>query len=235
MNDQKVESKTTASVAAKPIEKKRAPKTDKGEIPTGLSYVNATGVLSKILAKIIEAPSPERITQDYLANVWNFSGGSAMAVIPFLKKIDFLSSDGTPTDNYRNFRTQNRRNEAISHGLRTGFPDIYKQTDFAENAKEEKIADIVIGITGRSKTDQTVRAIIGSFKSLTDFINKDEKEITNQQNKTEKYETLEDKNTKKNHDHSGFNLGYQINIVLPETKDIEVFDAIFKKLKEHLL
>tara|TARA_B100000787_G_C16068588_1_gene238855 strand:- start:316 stop:522 length:207 start_codon:yes stop_codon:yes gene_type:complete len=33
----------------------------------------------------------------------------------------------------------------------------------------------------------------------------------------------------------GLNMAYQINIVLPETKDIEVFNAIFKSLRENLL
>ena len=32
-----------------------------------------------------------------------------------------------------------------------------------------------------------------------------------------------------------FGLSYQINLVLPKTDDIAVFNAIFKSLKEHLL
>jgi hypothetical protein len=34
---------------------------------------------------------------------------------------------------------------------------------------------------------------------------------------------------------TGFNLSYTINLNLPETADVEVFNAIFKSLKEHLL
>jgi len=33
----------------------------------------------------------------------------------------------------------------------------------------------------------------------------------------------------------GLNLGYTINLNLPATSDPEVFDAIFKSLKQHLL
>ena len=32
-----------------------------------------------------------------------------------------------------------------------------------------------------------------------------------------------------------FGLSYQINLVLPKTDDIAVFNAIFKSLKDHLL
>jgi hypothetical protein len=33
----------------------------------------------------------------------------------------------------------------------------------------------------------------------------------------------------------GFNLSYTINLNLPETADVEVFNAIFRSLKENLL
>lgn len=219
----------------KSSEIKRKAKSDKPDIPSGLSYVVATGVLGKILTKIIEAPAPDKVTQDFLSNVWGFTGGSAMAVIPFLKKIDFLSSDGTPTDHYRNFRTASHRNSAIRHGLRAGFPDIYKQTDFAEKAKDEKISDIIIALTGRSKNDQVIRAIHGSFKALADFMNtENDAAAPATQESAVLSETFKD-TTSQTASSTGFNLGYQINIILPETKDVEVFDAIFRKLKEHLL
>jgi hypothetical protein len=34
---------------------------------------------------------------------------------------------------------------------------------------------------------------------------------------------------------SGLNLSYTINLNLPETSDVEVFNAIFRSLKENLL
>jgi hypothetical protein len=34
---------------------------------------------------------------------------------------------------------------------------------------------------------------------------------------------------------SGLNLGYTINLHLPPTSDVAVFNAIFKSLREHLL
>lgn len=157
-----------------------------------------------------------------------------MAAIPFLKKIEFLSADGTPTEHYRNFRARSQRNKAIRHALRAGFPDIYKQTDFAESAKDDKISDIVIALTGRSKSDQTVRAILGSFKVLAELMTDESEEDTSPQIDVQQ-STQTDAHAEKGSTRNGFNLGYQINIILPDTKDVEVFDAIFKKLKEHLL
>jgi hypothetical protein len=60
-------------------------------------FLNATGLVTKILDKIIEASQPERFTQDFLSTKLGFSGGSARPIIPLLKKLGFIASDGTPT------------------------------------------------------------------------------------------------------------------------------------------
>jgi hypothetical protein len=48
-------------------------------------FMNATGVVTKVFDKIIEASQPERFTQDYLSTKLGHSGGSARPVIPLLK------------------------------------------------------------------------------------------------------------------------------------------------------
>jgi hypothetical protein len=212
---------------------KRPQKKDKGDIPAGLMYANSYGVFQKVLKKAIEAPAPDKITQDFIANVWGFTGGSGMAVIPLLKKIDFLSSDGVPTEHYKQFRTETGRNFAIRHALRKGFPDIYRQTDFAENAKDEKVADIVLALTGRSRNDPTVRAILETFKVIKGFMNNAQEE--EEPATTRDKEPPRESNSPPETERAPYNLSYHINIVLPETKEVEVFDAIFRKLKEHLL
>lgn len=217
-----------------PIETEKKPtKKDKGDIPPGLMYAISYGVFQKVLKKAIEAPAPDKITQDFIANVWGFTGGSGMAVIPLLKKIDFLSSDGVPTDHYKQFRTESGRNSAIRHALRKGFPDIYRQTDFAENAKEEKVADIVLALTGRSRNDPTIRAILETFKVIKGFMNSAQQE--EEPATVRAPEPPRDVNSNLATERTPYNLSYNINIVLPETKEVEVFDAIFRKLKEHLL
>ena len=66
-----------------------------------LPYVTAYGNITKALEKIQAASTPPRFTQDFLATKLAMKGGSARPVIPFLKRIAFLTSDGTPTDLYK--------------------------------------------------------------------------------------------------------------------------------------
>jgi len=67
-------------------------------------FMNAVGVISKILNKIKAAQTPERFTQDFLATALSFPGGSAKAFIPLAKRIGLLGPDGVPTDFYKSFR-----------------------------------------------------------------------------------------------------------------------------------
>ena len=69
-------------------------------------FMNAYGLVTKILDKIIEARQPERFAQDFLATKLGYGGGSARAFIPLLERIGFLSSDGVPPQLYGQFRNE---------------------------------------------------------------------------------------------------------------------------------
>ena len=60
-------------------------------------FINSTGLIGKIFEKIKQAKVPSRYTQDFQASVLGFGSGSARAFIPFLKRLNFIQSDGTPT------------------------------------------------------------------------------------------------------------------------------------------
>jgi Family of unknown function (DUF5343) len=86
--------------------------------PPGL---NATGLVTKILDKIIEASQPERFTQDFLATKLGYPSGSARPIIPLLKRLGFIASDGTPTPLYGRFRNPENRGAAMNQALRAAY------------------------------------------------------------------------------------------------------------------
>lgn len=66
-------------------------------------YLQAYGNLKKALDKITRAAVPPKFTQDFLATTLDLPGGGARPVIPCLKRAGLLTSDGTPTDLYKQF------------------------------------------------------------------------------------------------------------------------------------
>lgn len=204
-------------------------------------YVGATGILNSVLKKIIEAPPPPRFTQDFLTAKLGFKKGSANAVIPFLKRLNFLGSDGVPTELYNKFRNPSKAGHAMFEGMKLGYHDLYSRNEYWHNLDKKELAGLIIEATGTSPNSSTLKAIIATIDVLKQYAKFDgaiENHEEQPEEKTIHLVTPDEPaavHHRKAKDDLGINLSYTINLNLPETSDIAVFDAIFKSLKENLL
>ena len=201
-------------------------------------YITATGLVSKILDKVKVAATPDRFTQDYLATELGFGGGSARAFIPLAKRIGLIASDGTPTEIYKQFRSTNSATSkaAIAKAIKTGYADLYSRNEYAHSLSKADLEGLVIELTGLEKGHATIRAIVGTFeglKSYADFAAKPKGGEAEQTAATENI--VIPGGGSEGEEDMKFNLSYTINIVLPKTDDIAVFNAIFRSLKDNLL
>ena len=217
--------------------KSSATKPDRREIKGGIPYLPAPGTLKKTLDLIVPAERPDRFSANYMSTILKLSGGSASAVPPFLKKMQFLASDGSPTLLYSKFKTDSGRSQAAYEGLKNAFGELFRRNEFIHKAEESTVKDTIIEITGLKKTDPIVRLMLASFDAVRGYITADipvEADLT---------ETEIESVNKKRGDNDDFRssnpnklgLSYQINIVLPETDNVAVFNAIFKSLRDNLL
>lgn len=203
--------------------------------PPGL---NASGLVTKILDKMIEASQPERFTQDFLATKLGYPGGSARPMIPLLKRLGFIGTDGAPTPLYSQFRNPENRGAAMNQALRAAYKEIYDRNEYAHDLPREKFKNLVVEVTGLEPDNQTVGAIVGTFQNLKAYANFDQPALTSNGKVAvlDKTEPVTPPATSPaTNNSSGLNLSYTINLNLPETTDVEVFNAIFRSLKENLL
>ncbi|MCK1679399.1 DUF5343 domain-containing protein [Bradyrhizobium sp. 147] len=196
--------------------------------------------MTKILDKIIEASQPERFTQDFLATKLGYSSGSARPMIPLLKKLGFIATDGAPTGLYSQFRNPENRGAAMAQALRAAYKEIYDRNEYAHDLTRDKLKNLVVEITGLEPDNQTVTAIVGTFWNLKAYADFEKAPATDNGNgkvtvleKTEP--VVPPVSPAAVSTPSGLNLSYTINLNLPETTDVEVFNAIFRSLKENLL
>ena len=131
-----------------------------------------------------------------------------------------------------NFKPKSSRSYAALMGLRNGFAELFKRNAHADKADDERIKDYLVQITGRRREDSVLSAILGTFNAIRSFITGDVSsphpihvEVASP---PEPIIASEEPPTR-------LGLSYHINIVLPETKDIAVFNAIFQSLKQNLL
>lgn len=201
-----------------------------------LPYVTASGNVTKALEKIQQAATPDRFTQDFLATKLGLKGGSPKPVIPFLKRIGFLGSDGVPTDLYKRFRNPSEASAAAFQALKIGFQPLFEANEYAHELSDKDLKGLVVSQTGLEGTSSTVGAMVGSFKALRAFAD-DARPMTPAAEP--EAPVVEPPAGPKLQTASGVGgglaIGYTINLNLPATSDIAVFNAIFKSIREHLI
>jgi hypothetical protein len=213
-------------------------------MPAQLPYMVAPGLIPKILTKVEEAKRPDRFTQDFLGTKLGHASGSAKPIIPLLKRMGFLNSDGTPTALYDRFRNTDSQKAAVAQGIRNAYAELFERNKYAGDLPKDKLKSLVMEVTGGAHDDKTVECTVSTFIKLKELADFDadlgetdgspgdslvakapvaERQLSEAQRPAAAAESV------------GLNLAYTVNIVLPETTNPEVFNSIFKSLKENLL
>lgn len=200
-----------------------------------LPYLNAYGNITKALEKIQGAETPDRFSQDFLADTLGMTGGGARPVIPYLKRTGFLGSDGAPTSLYKSFRNPTEAGSAAAQALRIGYAPLFKMAEAAHALDDAKLKGLIVQATGLENGSKTVGAIVGSFKALREVADPNPTPATQTSSVREVPEEGGDTGGEAGALPPGINLGYTINLHLPATSEIAVFNAIFKSLRENLL
>lgn len=197
-------------------------------------YMNAYGNVTKILNKIKEAKTPERFSQDYLDAVLGFKGGSATPFIPLAKRIGLLNADGSPTSLYNRFRNPAQSEQAMAEMIRRGYPELYKRNEFAHALDAKALEGLITEVTGLDKGSTTLKAISNTFQALKAFANFELVESDQRLPEEPRAEVIKAIQPASTATH-GLRLSQNIYINLPDSTDVEVFNAIFKALRENLL
>lgn len=228
----------SAEEQAPPLATPSKDKPERREINGGIPYSTSPGVFKRALELIIPAERPDKFGSNYMATILKLSGGAARTVPPLLKKMQFIGSDGAPTLLYSKFKTDGGRSQAAYEGLKNAFGELFRRNEYVHKADEATVKDIIVEITGLKKTDQIVRLMYSSFDAVRGFIS-GEVSASNEPAAAEVDDELLHRTNANEARAAGeparIGLSYQINIVLPETENISVFNAIFRSLRENLL
>jgi hypothetical protein len=198
-------------------------------------FMNSTGLVTKIFEKIKEAKTPDRFTQDFLSDTLGFPGGSAKPFIPLAKRIGFLSADGRPTEIYSQFRNPDTTKGAMARAIRHGYSDLFARNEKVNTLDKAALEGLVLEATGLDNGSATLRAIATTFKNLCAFADFGTAAANKTDAKTGSDTPPPLPPPPAGDEELSLNLAYSINLVLPRTDDIAVFNAIFRSLRENLL
>jgi hypothetical protein len=200
-------------------------------------YMIANNKIDQILTKLRQAAEPSKFTHPFLVTI-GFKSTNDRGIIPLLKRLDFINEDGSPTPFYKYLRDQTQWKSILATKIKELYSDLYVINTEIHNASDEELKGAISRVTG--KDSKTVLRYFTTFKALTalaDFkaskiektTKKKETEDTGQENKGPALNPPEDKPIKDPQFH------YNIQIHLPATTDVSVYNAIFKSIKENLM
>lgn len=212
-----------------------------------LPYVTSPGNIEKALKGIQAAATPERVGQDFVKTILQIPGGSGDQMTSFLKKIGFVNADGSPSDIYKRFRNPSSSGKAIAEALKIAYKPLYNRNEYMHQLSDDKLKGLIIEETGQSADAGPTSLALSCIKALKRYANfsndaPDVVESVPIPAVTHQHNGHQNQQQANSYPSSslplpglGMNLSYTINLNLPATSDIAVFNAIFKSLKENLL
>lgn len=194
-----------------------------------------TANVPRILEKIVEGAPPAKFTYAHL-NGLGFTSSTDRPIIPMLKVIGFLSADGTPTPLYHAYRDKSKSKQILGAALRDTYASLFQ---ISENLSESHRAAIEGKFKSEGGLDER-KAKLAAATFLAFWKQADHSARGNPSKQVdEQHDPVEEEPQLLRGTATGrkFSTGlhYNIEIHLPATKDIEVFNAIFRALRENLL
>lgn len=200
-------------------------------------YMTTVKNVPAIMQKLVEGTAPDKFTVAHLKGI-GFKSSNDQGIIPLLKDLKFLTADGTPTKRYLDYRDKSKSRDVLGEALREAYEDLFHIKEHPSDADRP-------AIIGRFKSVHNATDAVAERQAMTFFSFLKLADITAPTKPTAKSKEGQFEKAKEpekiEKDRSEFlsssfsGLRYNIEIHLPATKDVEVYNAIFKSLKEHLL
>ena len=201
------------------------------------AYLQTTKNLQNIINSLISAKAPERFTNKFLEDL-GFKSTNDRLFIGVFKGLGLLDESGVPTTRYHQFLDQSETGKVLAIGIQEAYEDLFALRKDAQVLTNEEVKGKFKTLTQGQKSDNILSLMSNTFKALCEVADwtsvsegKNEKMIDDivKQTITDAPVVKVPAVDKK------MNLHYNIQIHLPETTNMAVYDAIFQSLKKHLL
>lgn len=207
------------------------------------AYTQKPGAIPAYFDAVLDAQPPDRFSIKFLENL-GFTSTNDRLFIGILKELGFLNADGVPQQRYFEFMDRSQSRQVVAAGIRDAYSDLFavntKANELSATDAKNKLRTLYAG----KKTDNVIDRIAKTFSALCEYADFTQATATPSPptkgvDEKEKKDAPPHKKTEAGIQQVGQaisldSLQYHINIVLPETRDQAVYDAIFRSLRDHL-
>lgn len=205
------------------------------------SYLITTKNLESIINSIVSAKAPERFTNKFLEDL-GFTSSNDRLYVAMFKALGLIDDAGIPTQRYYQFIDQTQTAKVLAQGIEEAYGDLFNLNKKAQDLSNDEIKNKLKTLTLGQKTDKVLGLMANTFKALCSQAewNKKNKPVeTHKIDDNAERAKIENKaiidTVNSNQTPNKMNLHYNIQIHLPETTNLAVYDAIFQSLKKHLM
>lgn len=211
------------------------------------SYTLKPGAIPAYFDAMLDAQPPERFSVKFLENL-GFTSTNDRLFIGILKDLLFLNRDGAPQTRYFEFLDRSLSKQVVAAGIRDAFAELFAINMRANDLSVEEVKNKLRTLYAGKKTPLVIGHVAKTFKALCDYADfsapiapqvaqPGQSEARPPEATETAAETTAPVTPKPITSHGKITvsgLQYHINIVLPDTRDQVVYDAIFRSLREHL-
>jgi len=199
-------------------------------------YVNAYNSIPKLFSGIKSAAVPPKVSQNFLESVLDLRSSSHRALIPLLKKLGFIDQANVPTQAYKDFREESLSGSIVAQKIREAYPSLFAANEYAWKLSKADLQSKLRSITGAAENDPYIPAVTNTFLELSKLAAWDAAPPAPRDDTPPSDEYSKDGGmASRRQPVNGLGLSYAIYLNLPATTEIEVFNAIFKSLRDNLL
>lgn len=206
------------------------------------AYLQTTKNLQSIINSVVSAKAPERFTNKFLEDL-GFKSTNDRLYIGVFKALGLLDENGIPTQRYHQFLDQSETGKVLAIGVQEAYEDLFALRKDAQKLSTDEVKGKLKTLTQGQKSDNILLLMANTFKALCDVA-----DWTNSISSSNNMSDMPASPTTTITDEAqGQNIGtyqsasnkmnfhYNIQIHLPETTNMAVYDAIFQSLKKHLM
>ena len=200
---------------------------------TEYPYMVSNNKISMIISSLQAAAKPSKFTLDFLKNM-GYASTNDRGIVPLFKELGFLTEDSVPTVYYDQLRDQTTYKKIMAARIRELYSELFVINVEIYKDSEANIKGAISRVTGGA--EESVKRIYNTFKALcstADFSQTPIIDVPIEKHVIEEQADIGTRNKFPNRTSSEFH--YNIQIHLPATSDISVYNAIFKSLKDNLI
>lgn len=196
------------------------------------AYMYTVSNVGNMFDAIQRAQVPPRFTHSFLKTL-GFKSTNDRSFINVLKGLGFLDSNSSPTEIYKAYRDKSQAKKVLGQQIKKAYPALFMADESIHEAKLDDVKGKISALTG--KDTSVVNKMASTFSALcklADFSGAPK--ATSAAPATE--EAVESPALERKSPVGGaLSFSHVIYINLPTTKDVAVYDAIFRSIREHLL